>query len=350
MMLRAAEALGFVALATGLHALVFIGTEGGQSRAPAPASDARPAFRSAPQMAALVDRWDTPPEVAAPPDQVPPAPADAESPAMPSAAESPPPTQPELARPSAPQTESPPAPPSQALRPPALAPTAPTLGAIPLPQTDSPTPAAPTRAAQPNRAPVSAIAAPQRAPEPPKLESRPPEPPEIAAPDRSLRPVPRPDRPTRAAPAPRKPAAETRSAPAAPAPRTAPKAAPKTAASTAKSTQSSQQSVAKKPKKSSAGLSGEAERQAIGQWGAQITARIHGRAAKPRGSRNGKVRLSLTVSRTGQLLSVSVARSSGDPKLDAAALHAARKARLPRAPKGLSKASYTFGYTLSFRS
>jgi protein TonB len=86
----------------------------------------------------------------------------------------------------------------------------------------------------------------------------------------------------------------------------------------------------------------------MAQWGGQIMARIE--RARPRVQGTGQVTLALQVARSGQLAGLTVARSSGDPALDQAALTAVRRAgRFPAAPDGLTEASYGFSLPIRFR-
>jgi protein TonB len=86
----------------------------------------------------------------------------------------------------------------------------------------------------------------------------------------------------------------------------------------------------------------------MSQWGAEIMARIE--RARPRVRASGQVLLALQVARSGHLAAVSVARSSGDPAVDDAALSAVRRAgRFPAAPDALTEASYRFSLPIRFR-
>lgn len=86
----------------------------------------------------------------------------------------------------------------------------------------------------------------------------------------------------------------------------------------------------------------------MAQWGGQIMARIE--RSRPRVRGTGQVGVNLRLSPDGQLSGLSVARSSGDPALDAAALSAVRGAgRFPAAPEGLTEASYSFSVPIRFR-
>ncbi|WP_158540197.1 TonB family protein [Rhodosalinus halophilus] len=83
-------------------------------------------------------------------------------------------------------------------------------------------------------------------------------------------------------------------------------------------------------------------------WGGRILTSLERAKRYPHGTRaSGKVRLSLRVAHTGALAGVSVVGSSGVQRLDAAAVAAARRARLPRAPQDMPPGAYSF--TLSMR-
>lgn len=84
------------------------------------------------------------------------------------------------------------------------------------------------------------------------------------------------------------------------------------------------------------------------QWGAQITSALRRAHRPPSGSRaTGTVKLVLTLAPTGQVTGVSMVASSGDGRLDQAALSAVKRARFPRAPQGLDKPSYRFSQRLT---
>ncbi|QCO54744.1 TonB family protein [Pseudorhodobacter turbinis] len=86
-------------------------------------------------------------------------------------------------------------------------------------------------------------------------------------------------------------------------------------------------------------------------WGASIRARIERRRTYPSAARgaSGTVAVRLTVSRSGQLRAVSVAKSSGNKALDQAAIKAVKAARkFPAAPKGLTESQYSFSLSMRF--
>lgn len=86
-------------------------------------------------------------------------------------------------------------------------------------------------------------------------------------------------------------------------------------------------------------------------WGSKIRTRIERRKKSPRGVKGGgTTHLNLRVSPAGQLLSVSVAKSSGNANLDQAALSAVKRAgKFPKAPKELGKQSYRFSIPIRMK-
>ena len=90
------------------------------------------------------------------------------------------------------------------------------------------------------------------------------------------------------------------------------------------------------------------------QWGARIRAAIARKRVYPREARRrgvqGRAVLRMSVSRSGTLLAVSIARSSGSRALDQAALTAVRRASpYPAAPSGLPGARHRFTIPLTFK-
>ena len=87
----------------------------------------------------------------------------------------------------------------------------------------------------------------------------------------------------------------------------------------------------------------------MGQWGGAIRARIERQKRYPAGTRaQGTVHLVLDVGGDGRLLGVAVTRSSGDARLDAAALAAVRRARLPAKPERLPGSRHRFSLPMAF--
>ncbi len=87
---------------------------------------------------------------------------------------------------------------------------------------------------------------------------------------------------------------------------------------------------------------------AIASWGGQIQARIS--RARPNVRATGRAVVQLSVAPSGQLVGLGLARSSGNPAVDQAALDAVRRAGgFPRAPTVLTDASYSFAVPLSFQ-
>lgn len=88
-------------------------------------------------------------------------------------------------------------------------------------------------------------------------------------------------------------------------------------------------------------------------WGAKVRSRIERKKAYPKEAKgaSGTVSVRLTVGRGGNLMGVSVAGSSGNSALDAAAVKAVKSAgKFPKAPKGLAEASYSFTLSISFKN
>ncbi len=86
-------------------------------------------------------------------------------------------------------------------------------------------------------------------------------------------------------------------------------------------------------------------------WGATIRARVERRKSYPAAAEGatGKVTVRLTVRRDGALSGVTVAKSSGNAALDAAAVRAVKAAAtFPAAPDGLTDARYSFTLPMSF--
>ncbi|TDX33768.1 TonB family protein [Rhodovulum visakhapatnamense] len=86
------------------------------------------------------------------------------------------------------------------------------------------------------------------------------------------------------------------------------------------------------------------------EWGARIRARVDRSHRYPRGTRaSGRALIELVLARDGRLVSARLVQSAGDPRLDAAALAAVRRAgRFPPAPRGLEAARYSFTLPLRF--
>lgn len=88
-------------------------------------------------------------------------------------------------------------------------------------------------------------------------------------------------------------------------------------------------------------------------WGGKVRARIERKKSYPKAANgaSGTVSVRLTVGNGGDLQGVSVAGSSGNASLDAAALKAVKSAgKFPKAPKGLTEASYSFTLSMSFQN
>ncbi len=87
---------------------------------------------------------------------------------------------------------------------------------------------------------------------------------------------------------------------------------------------------------------------ALAHWGGGIRAAIQRQQRSPAARARGTVHLRLQVSADGQLAGVSVTQGSGNAALDQAAVQAVQRARLPRAPQGVS-GTHQFNLPLSYR-
>lgn len=86
----------------------------------------------------------------------------------------------------------------------------------------------------------------------------------------------------------------------------------------------------------------------LSEWGGAIRAAVQRQQSSPGTRARGTVHLHLQVSTDGRLVHVAISQSSGHAALDRAALQAVQRARLPRAPSGLS-GRYQFNLPLGYR-
>jgi len=85
------------------------------------------------------------------------------------------------------------------------------------------------------------------------------------------------------------------------------------------------------------------------QWGASIQSKVQ-RNARISQTGRATVRLSVRVARSGKILGISVAKSSGKPSFDTAALQAVKRARrFKSAPSALPGASFVFMIPVRFQ-
>lgn len=84
------------------------------------------------------------------------------------------------------------------------------------------------------------------------------------------------------------------------------------------------------------------------RWNNSVRAAIARRASAVRGMR-GTVRVSFVVSSSGAIVAASVTGSSGNDRLDRAALGMVRSARVPAPPEGLGGSRHSFAIPLTFR-
>ena len=143
----------------------------------------------------------------------------------------------------------------------------------------------------------------------------------------------------------------------APTPKPAPKAAakPKAFSAPAPSKAADAPKAAAQPAtvgKSTAAVPKGRVKNLVARWGASIRAKVQKRNGYPKAAKGaqGSVTLRLTVRRDGSVQSVSIASSSGNAVLDAAALAAvARAGQFSAAPKDLTEASYGFSLALDYQ-
>lgn len=106
-----------------------------------------------------------------------------------------------------------------------------------------------------------------------------------------------------------------------------------------------------KPGKATAAVPKGRIKDLVARWGASIRAKVQKRNSYPKAAKGatGTVTLRLKVARGGALQSVSIAGSSGNQTLDAAAVQAVKRAgKFSAAPKELTDASYGFTLQLEF--
>ena len=128
-------------------------------------------------------------------------------------------------------------------------------------------------------------------------------------------------------------------------PKPRPTAAPATA-QTAKGTSTA------KPKVATAGTSNTNTasvandgivKSALKEWSGRVRRAIESKKFYPNGARgSGVATITLTLSKSGTLTRAVVSKSSGDVLLDTAALSAVQRAKYPAAPKSVNQSSFTF--------
>lgn len=333
-MKRLAETLAFLALAVGLHLALAIRVPASGSESGGAGGEAMVTLQGAPAgMEEMIRAWETPPEAEVDPEAPEPLPPEpVEEIPRPVIEETPPPAMPSLDVAEA------------------------STDTLSVPSFDTEVPPPP----QPPEELPQEIAEQPPEPAPAPVEEQ-PEVVEDEAPDlapvASLRPMTRPEQ---AAP-------QVAAAPPPPAkPEPAPE--PKPEARPADRTQQAQTGGAGGVTQRAAGSGGSAQAGNAGNaqvrtgnaqqearlqavWGAKIRARIERRKRFPNGMRGqtGRVVMRITVSRDGAILGAAIARSSGQPAFDQAAVQAVQRAgRLPAAPQGLSQPSYTFNLPMDF--
>lgn len=268
------------------------------------------ALQAAPgEMAALVAEWDAPPEVAPPPQALPPVHPEAAAPR--------PLPDPAPARAAVPATGA----------TPSVDPAATPLAA--LPELSRPVAVvAPRFNVPPPSDPAARLSAPSATPNPGSVA--PPPPPSAPPPDVAALP---PD-----------------PLPAAPATDIAPRAAPPAPRPERHASGAGQGASAGQGGAAAATVTDAARQSALAAWGAAVRAAVERHQRSPAGtSAEGAVTLVLEVARDGVLNGISISASSGIAALDAAALAAVRAAApFAAAPAALSDPVYALRLTLRF--
>ncbi|MBT8476574.1 MAG: energy transducer TonB, partial [Alphaproteobacteria bacterium] len=87
----------------------------------------------------------------------------------------------------------------------------------------------------------------------------------------------------------------------------------------------------------------------LASWGGEIRARVEARKRRISAGRAGRVVVRITVASSGALNAATVANSSGNARLDAAAIDAVRRAQpFPAAPPGLDRSQMSFDLPIAF--
>lgn len=325
--MRGAEFAAFVLVSGALHAAVlgFAPLPGGGAQGTADRQSTVTLRSAAGSLAALSATWDTPPQTSNAPVLRTPA-ANIPLPKRPD-------TEARSQRPGHQSAELPPPPPP----PPVARPMADTrLPAPPVPFA-APTPNAPhapTVPTAPVLVPSSQMARLDR-PVLPQMAAQRPMPP---APNRQI--APKPDT---------EPAAPRIAPTASARPQTRPPRAPDAPPQRAQAPSSPATNAAAGPARSRPTAPGPsqakiAELEHI--WGAQVSAALQ-RALRPPSGVYGSVALVIIVTPSGEMRQVEITGVTGNARLKNAAFRAAKEARLPKAPEGLTKSQYRFGQRLT---
>ncbi|MCI5109317.1 MAG: TonB family protein [Marivita sp.] len=324
--MRVFEIVGFIALSGALHAatLAIAPMPGGGSSGGEGGTADVTLQAASPTLAAMVQDWERPPEVSAAPDLAPPTiGSEPERPSADARSELRPP-QMALAAPSA----APDRPEADTRLPaPPVPLAAPAPDDLPVPEMrNTDLPEVPRAHAAPKRALPQLAAPTDDAQSAPRLDTTPAE--SRTAPTTSLRPAPRPKR-VAAQPA-RTPDTVSRPAQTAKGGGAAPSTAPAAPRAAPAATGPSKAQLARLEQ----------------QWGAQISSALRRAHRPPRGVA-GSVTLVISIAPSGRVAGVALAASSGNSRLDQAALAAVKRARFPRAPEGLTQSSYRFSQRLT---
>jgi protein TonB len=170
----------------------------------------------------------------------------------------------------------------------------------------------------------------------------------------SVKPLPKPERVQQASkPQPKAASKPVARAPRQPAPKSAPAAAPKARVEGQRASGAGSGAYAGNNGTAKASTLSQAQANNLrASWGATIRSRIERRKSYPSGAgrASGQVVVRLSVASNGALAGVSVAKSSGNPALDQAAISAVQRAgKFPAAPKGLTGAQHSFSLSIAFK-
>ncbi|MCP4818184.1 MAG: TonB family protein [Shimia sp.] len=322
----------FLGLAIAIHlAFAWKGSEAGGDKGGAAGTEYVSLAGAPPQIETVLEEWTRPPDIQA---------TIVEQPDLPEIAE--------IDAPAAPPLEadvSPRAAVQIAALAPSERPKAPDMQAVQTPLTPPPE-LEPVVSEMAPPTPVKPVDVPKPDTQQPVVRSTQAPPPPQPLPDMAL-PTPEPP-----PPAPEKPKADPK-----------PKPKPKKKAVKAETAQKAspgalEQKAAGSSGGQQAGSNGKTKAVGTGQvkkhvavWQSKIQSRIERNKRAPRGTKaKGKVRLKIRVAPSGQILAVSVARSSGHAALDQAAVQAVKRSkRFAKAHKSLSKGSYGFAFNVVFR-
>lgn len=95
------------------------------------------------------------------------------------------------------------------------------------------------------------------------------------------------------------------------------------------------------------GASPQQQANAEARWKGQLAACLSRSIGRPSGARGARMAVAVTIARNGRIQAVSVAASSGNPRVDQEVMRGAKRARCPAAPSILSRAQYSIVQPIS---